>query len=136
MTTFSQVLDAYGSLLGTLPGLNARKWVPEGADPPVVFVNPVPVTDYRDSADDDTLYEVDTLLVVPGAFDEQQLLLVPFLERTGAKSIFAAVEANRSLGFDDVDIHIRGARPLTQPEISGYRAYGAALPTVIAITGG
>lgn len=137
MTTLAEVLTAGYDLLAPLAGggLNRYARVPDSPEFPAIFWNPVPDADYWDSAEDDWIFTLNLILVASGAFDEHQQLLVPYLERTGPKSIFALFQANRSLGLPDVDAVPRGVRPLNQVEVAGYRGYGAAIPVNISIAG-
>lgn len=135
MTTLAQIVDGIETRLKTLTGLQVHKKIPDTITPITAWVNPVPITDYRDSLDDDTLYSFEVILMASANLDDHQLDLVPYLERSGAKSIFAAFETARGLGFTDVDAHVRTARPLGLQEVAGYGGWGAAVTVSVSLAG-
>lgn len=132
MSTPGDIVTAIKARLETITGVSTWEFVPGATDYPALFLNPIPVIDYRDSADNDELYEYEIVLLVSAAFAELQQLALPFLARTGLRSVFDVFESNRSLGLTDVDAHIRGVRPLGLEEVAGYRAYGAVFQLIVA----
>lgn len=132
MTTLEQVIDAIGTLLeSTDPGLHVNPYVPGQTNFPAAFVAAAPVTDYRNGVSDGQVHAFDIVVLVSAALFENARTVLPYLERSGAQSIFAAFEANRSLGFTDVDAHVRESRGLDLQEVAAYNASGAVVTVVV-----
>jgi hypothetical protein len=76
------------------------------------------------------------LLVGSSAGHEQQKTLWPYLEwATGsASSVFRVLDADRSLGFTDVDAPVMSARPLGLEEIPDAAAFGVSMIQTVAVT--
>lgn len=137
MTEIADVLDGIDTVLKTIEGLNVRDHIP-GSTPdfPVAFLHPVPVTDYRDGGEADQVHVFEIIVLVSQTLYENQRTVLPYLERTGSKSIFALFENNRTLGLNGVDAHVRETRPLDQQEVAGYFGSGAAVTLVISLSAG
>lgn len=132
MSTIEEITEAIEGRLATIPGLTVWGYPPGQTDYPAAFLNLYPEIDYRDSAADDQLHVFEIVVLVSAALNENIRTGLPFLEREGPQSIFAVFESQRTLGLNDVDAHIRSARPLDLEDVGGYHAYGAALTLVVA----
>lgn len=75
------------------------------------------------------------MLMVPATIDRQQLGLYDLLDRTGPKSVYAAVEASRSLGGLDVDCRVIGAvDPLDRQQMASTQVFQRAVTVQAIVT--
>jgi hypothetical protein len=127
MTTLDQVRLGIKARLDTIAGLNVYPLVPPTIEPPAAFIGGPTITEYR--SDPETVMDAawEIALAVSTGVPEQQLQLFPLLERTGAWSIFAAIEADRTLGGLNVDVVSLSARPFNQQELGGNKYYVASV---------
>ncbi len=122
-TTLGEIASGLVERLETIPDLNAYDHVPGTGEWPGAFIR-APQVVYEGLALDDEDLSIEIIVLVSAAFAEGQLDILPFMEISGAQSIPAAIHADRTLGFDDVDVYVTLARPLGLQEQAGYRAYG------------
>jgi hypothetical protein len=127
MTTLDQVRLGLAARLNTVAGLNVYPLVPPTIEPPAAFIGAPTVNDYR--SDPETVMDAawEIALAVSTGVPEQQLQLFPLLERSGAWSVFAAIEADRTLGGLNVDVVSLSARPFSQQELGGTKYYVASV---------
>ena len=127
-TTLDEVIDGIADTLKTIPGLVVIDHIPGTTDYPCAFFHPVPSTDDRDGGVADQTHDFEIIVLVSQSLYEAQRTVLPYLERSGAQSIFAAFENNRSLGgLAGVDALKLGHRPLNDQEVAGYHGSGAAV---------
>lgn len=127
MTTLAAVRDGLEARLKTIPGLRVYPYVPESADFPAAIIQPPTIPDYSiDHGLSNLEIEIEIALLVPATVNRQQLDLYELLEH-GSGSVFAAIEADSSLGGLDADAHVRSARPLGLQEIGAVKCYGAVV---------
>jgi hypothetical protein len=75
------------------------------------------------------------MLLVPAAIDRQQLRLYDLLDRTGPKSVYAAVEADRSLGGLDVDAWVVSATdPLDRTAMASTQVFQRAVTIHVIVS--
>jgi hypothetical protein len=135
VTTLAEVVEGLRVTIDTIPDLRVYDYVPGDANFPAAIVNPPTITDYHDDLDVggfQAFFGIDVLVDI--ALDRKQLQLYPFIERTGASSIFATLKG-QDLGFADVSVHVVGLEPLEQVEIGGKRCIGSRI-TVQVFAGG
>lgn len=137
MTTLAQVRDGIETRLKTINGLRVYSFVPGDVQYPAAIIHPPTTTDYRDDLDLGGMSATFTIsLLIPANVDRKQLDLYKLLERTGVGSVFAAIEADRKLGFVDVDARVVSATdPLEQAEMATTKVYVRAV-TVNVFLGG
>lgn len=137
MTTLRQVVNGIDNRLATIGDLNHYPTPPGAPTFPCAFPMLLPIN-YRETfrAGVITLtFEIVAMdSTAPG--DEGQLNLYDLLEWAGDTSIFAALEADKTLGLGDkVNAVVNGVtRPLGVDEVGGYEAYGHSIPYVVTIT--
>lgn len=129
MTTLAQVRDGLETRLKTIVGLRVYDHVPDNAHYPAAVIFPPTHTDYRDDLDmGGWTARIVVMLFVPATVDRQQLDLYALMDRTGASSVFAAVEADRTLGGLAVDCRVAAATdPLDLGEMAGTSIYQRAI---------
>jgi len=136
MTTLAQVRDGLKTRLDTIDGLRVYDHVPGDANFPAAIIYPPTIADYRSDLGEGAVEASFTVgLFVPVTLARQANNLYPFIERTGAQSVFATVEADRDLGFADVDAHAVSVEQLELTEIGGKSCVGVAV-TVQIFAGG
>jgi hypothetical protein len=135
MTTLTEVRDGLEARLSTIDGLQVIPYVPDDLPgyPAAVIFPPVNAS-YEDALSDGSLtVEIIVLLFVPSNIDRKQLDLYDLLDRTGSSSIFAAIEADRTLGGLALDCRVTGALdPLDRAVMASTQVYQRAV-TVQAI---
>lgn len=136
MTSLAAVRDGLEARLETIPGLHVADYVPDNSPAfPAAFIFPPTATDYTDvigPAGSITVTFI-VLLMVPAGFDRQQLDLYDLMDKTGTKSVYAAVMADRTLGGLAVDCRVTDAEdPLDRGQMSATQVYQRAV-TVQAI---
>jgi hypothetical protein len=135
MTTLAEVRDGIVARLETINGLQVVAYVPDnvpGYLAAVVFP-PVAASYHNDLGFRSYTVEFVVLLMVPANIDRKQLDLYDLMDRTGAGSVFAAIEADRTLGGLEVDCQVTAASdPLDRNQMASTQVYQRAI-TVQAI---
>jgi hypothetical protein len=135
VTTLAQVRDGIVGRLETIDGLRVLAYVPDDvAGYPAAVIFPPVNADYSDALDDGSVtHTFVVMLFVPANIDRKQLDLYDLLDSTGSSSVYAAVEADRSLGGLDVDCRVTSAAdPLDRGQMASTQVYQRAV-TVQAI---
>jgi len=136
VTTLAQVRDGLEARLKTIVGLRVYDHVPDDVQFPAATIEPPTVPDYRQNLAANLLsatIQID--LFVSAAIDRKQMDLYDYVEPTGARSILAAIEADRTLGLVAVDAFVLSAEPLGLVTYADTQCYGAAV-TVQVFLGG
>lgn len=104
MATVTQIVEGIETRLKTIQGLNVTDYVPEQVNPPQAFVD-VPEIDYRMSFSPTGLRSIKltVTILVSASYVGHQKKLLPYIDQTGASSVFAAIEADKTLGLPDVE---------------------------------
>lgn len=135
MTTLAQVRDGLEARIDTITGLRVRDYIPDDvAGFPAALIYPPTNVDYSDDHGAGSFtVEFVIVLLVPANIDRKQLDLYALLDRTGASSIYAAVEADRTLGGLNVDCRVVAASdPLDRAEMATTQVFQRSI-TVQAI---
>jgi hypothetical protein len=129
MTTLAEVRDGLETRLETISGLRVYDYVPDDVLYPAAVIFPPTHASYRnDMGFGGYTTQFVILLLVSAAIDRQQLDLYALLDRTGPSSIFAAIEADRTLGGLSVDARVVSAQDaLNLGEMAGTRVYQRAV---------
>ena len=127
MTTLDQVRVGLFTRIDTITGLRVYDLVPADINPPAAFVGAPTINDYRSDPEPvlDAAFEIG--LAVSTGDISQQLQLFPMLERSGDWSIYAAIEADRTLGGLNVDAFVQSARSFGIQEIGATKYYAASV---------
>lgn len=134
MTTLTAIVNGLEARLRTIPRLSVYDHVPGGIDPPAAVIMP-PAIDYQQAMKHGAVrFDLEVQLYVGSFESDHQLHLFPYLDVTGDRSVVAAIEGDRSLGFDDVDVAVMSARPLALEEIAAYGYWGASFQLLVAYT--
>lgn len=135
MTTLTQVRNKLEARLDTIDGLQVIPYVPDDIPGyPAAVVFPPVNADYSDDlgAGSFTVTFI-VMLFVAANIDRKQLDLYDLLDRSGPSSVYAALEADRTLGGLAVDCRVvDAADPLDRAQMAGTQVFQRAV-TVQAI---
>src|SRR5262245_21763147 len=136
MTTLAQVRDGLFNRLDTIDGLRVHKQVPEDSFYPAAIIYPPVNTDYRDDLGmGGFTSQWIVMLMVPAIVDRRKLDLYALVDRTGPSSVFAAIEADRTVGGRSVDaLVVSAADPMDLTEMAGTKVYQRAVLIQVIIT--
>lgn len=137
MTTLVQVRDGLEARLRTISGLRVYDYIPDNvAGYPAAVVFPPTNADYSNFlANGNFTVEFIVVLLVPSVVDRKQLDLYALLDKEGASSVFAAVEADRSLGGLNVDARVTTATdPLSRGQMASTQTYQRAVTIQVIIS--
>lgn len=133
MTGLAEVGGNLAVQLQNRCGLGA--YVPGQAPPfPALFVPPPAIPEPPDDlafANFTAVYEV-FVLVAPEPV--QLPVLMSFIDPRSDKSIWQAVQADRTLGGLDVDAHVAATRGLSAEEAAGYDAWGQSVTVIVFVS--
>ena len=132
MTTLEAVYAAVKDKAATIVGVTAVDKVPASPNFPTVFLAPPVITTDSLALQSATL-TCDLIVLVSASDNENQSLLWRYQELSGPHSVLALFQANRNLGFTDVDVYAGEWRPLGRQEIAGYGGFGAACTLTISL---
>lgn len=137
MTSLAQVRDGLANRLNTIDGLRVIAYVPDDLPGyPAAVIFPPTNTDYSDDLGTGSFtVELIVLLFVPATVDRQQLDLYTLLDRTGSSSIYATVEADRTLGGLAVDARVTTASdPLDRAQMAGTQVFQRAVTVSVIVS--
>jgi hypothetical protein len=120
MADISTLRTAIATNLATISGLRTSATVPDQISPPIAVVMPASITydlAFRRSGGDE--YEFSVMVIV-GRVDERmaQNKLDAYCSGTGAQSIKAAIESNRTLGGEAFDCRVTSLRNYSQVSVA------------------
>lgn len=137
MITLAQVRDGLATRLETISGLRVVAYVPDDVPGyPAAVIFPPTNTDYSDDLGTGSFtVELIVMLFVPATVDRQQLDLYDLLDRTGSSSVYAVVEADRTLGGLAVDARVTGATdPLDRAQMASTSVYQRAVTVSVIVS--
>jgi hypothetical protein len=138
MATIVQVMLGIETRLKTITGLRAEEFRPDQINPPQAIVGVPPIPDYRRSfgPTGQLVIEPTVTLLVSAALDRVgQQKLASYVDKTGAQSIFAAIEADKTLGGLDVECTVKSFDPLSSQEVGLIGYYGGIFKLAVITTG-
>jgi hypothetical protein len=119
-----------------IDGLRVYDRVPDNVFYPAAIIFPPTNPDYRNdlSVRSFTVRFV-VMLLVPAVVDRQQLDLYDLLDRSGPSSIFAVIDADKTLGGLNVDARVvSAADPLDLGEMAGTSVYQRAVTIEVIVS--
>jgi hypothetical protein len=110
--TPNAVRAGIGTALDTIAGLRCFDYVPDSLAPPAAVVEPLEI-DYDESMNSGTQFYRAFILVIVGRMSDRssQDRLDAYLTDTGATSVKAALEADRTLGGACATLQVASSRP-------------------------
>lgn len=137
MTTLVEARDGLEAVLGGITNLRVYDYVPSNPAPPAAIIFPPVVPDYREDLGVGSMQVTfPVLLLGPSMVDRHQLDLYELIERSGARSVFAALEANRDLGGLDVDAYAVNVEDFDTERFGLNSFFGRVVNVAVLITGG
>lgn len=138
MATIEQVMLGIETRLKTIPGLRVSEYVPGQINPPQAIVGVPPVPDYRRvfGSTGQLSIEPTVTVLVSAALDRTgQLKLASYTDKTGTSSVFAAIEADKTLGLADVECVVRSFQPLGLQDVGLIGYFGGVFQLACIATG-
>jgi hypothetical protein len=135
MTSLADVRNGIEARLDTIDGLQVVPYVPDNIPGyPAAVVFPPVNADYSDDLGTGSFtVTFVVMLFVPANIGRKQLDLYDLLDRQGPSSIYATLEADRTLGLTGVDCRVVAAvDPLDRGQMASTQVYQRAV-TVQAI---
>jgi len=132
VTTLAQVRDGLTARLGTIDDLRVYDHLPGDINPPAAVVMPPMIPDYRDDLGTGGIRAtIPILLLVTANLARQQNSLYELLERSGPRSVFEAIEDDRTLGGLNVDAFVTGADDFDLSRFGLTNYYARALNVLV-----
>lgn len=135
--TIEEILVGIETRLATIDGLRVAEYSPDQVNPPQAFVSPPPIPDYHEVANMGTyiIRPTITVLVSKVMARQGQMKLASYANPTGATSIRAAVEGDRTLGGIVQDCVVDNFDPLGIREVGIIGYYGGTFGLRVIASG-
>jgi hypothetical protein len=127
MATLEAIIQAIETRLQTISGLRTNDISPGQITPPCAIVGIPPIPSYHATFGVGGRWRIEPTVTVltSMAMDRAgQQKLLAYADRSGSNSIFAAIEADRTLGGTVEDCVVDSFRPLGQSEVGEIGYYG------------
>lgn len=138
MATIAEIMTGIETRLATIPDLRVSSYVADQINPPQAIVGVPPVPDYRLAFGPvgELRIEPTITILVSAALDRVgQAKLATYVDKTGAQSVFAAIEADKTLGLTDVDCTVKSFQPLGLQDVGVIGYYGGVFTLACLATG-
>jgi hypothetical protein len=136
-TTIPAVMAGIETRLKTITGLRTAAYAADQVNPPMAIVAPPNIENYRQTfGRGQFVLEPEVYVLVSAALDRVgQTALAEFASPTGAKSIPAAIEADRTLGGVVSDCVVQSFRSLGAEEVGVIGYYGGVFTLYVVANG-
>ena len=135
MSSIREVADGIASVIAEGTGLRTFGYVPEDINPPLVFLALGPIERGAFSMGQ-MEFTVEAALFTSKASDRAgQQSAYEFASWDNVKSVWDAMNANKSLGLSDTDCAVLRYRPLGVEEIAGYGYFGGVFEILVLTAG-
>lgn len=138
MATIAEIMEGIETRLKTIPDLRVSSYVADQINPPQAIVGVPPVPDYRIAFGGvgELRIEPTITILVSAALDRVgQAKLATYVDKTGAQSVFAAIEADKTLGLTNVDCAVKSFQPLGLQDVGVIGYYGGVFTLACLATG-
>jgi hypothetical protein len=138
MATIAEIMAGIETRLATIPDLRVSSYVADQINPPQAIVGVPPVPDYRLAfgPSGELRIEPTITILVSAALDRVgQAKLATYVDKTGDQSVFAAIEADKTLGLTDVDCTVKSFQPLGLQDVGVIGYYGGVFTLNCLATG-
>lgn len=135
--TILQVMQGIETRLATITGLQTAYYVADQINPPQVVVGPPPIENYRATFGRGRfVIEPQVFILVSATLDKVgQAQLAGFADVSGATSIPAAIEGDRTLGNIVHECVVDSFRPLGMDEVGLIGYYGGVFDLRVVAPG-
>ena len=118
-------LAPWHAMLEQIDGLRVYKYIPDDISPPAAVIMPPVIPDYwGDIGGATDMDRFPVLLLVAANIDRHALSLYDLIDKTGPKSVFAIINADRELGGLDVDARASGVEDFDTERFGLIRYFG------------
>lgn len=137
MPTIEQVMQGIENRLKTISGLRTSDTSPDTVSPPWAIVGVPPIDNYHATMGRAKFTLEPTVTVVTSTAWNRtgQLKLAAYANPTGAQSVIAAIEADRTLGGTVEDCIVLDFRPTGAEEFGATGYYGGLFTLRVIATG-
>ena len=138
MATVAEIMLGIEARLQTIDGLNVSAYVADQVNPPQAIVGVPPIPQYRLAFSPTGLQRIDptiTILVSAALDRVGQMKLASYIDKTGPQSVFAAIEADKTLGGLPVECTVNSFQPLGLQDVGLIGYYGGVFQLTCLATG-
>src|SRR6266508_4341859 len=125
--TITDIMLGIESRLETIDGLRVTEYSPDQINPPAAIVGVPPIPQYRTSFGTNGMFRIEptVTVLVSAALDRVgQLKLASYVDKTGEQSVYAAIEADKTLGLSGVECLVLSFAPLGLRDVGLLGYYG------------
>jgi hypothetical protein len=134
--TIADIMRGIENALKTIPGLRVGSdGSPDQINPPAAIVGIPPVPNYHQAMRRGTVELSPTVLILISAAVSRtgQMALAEYANPTGASSVVAAIEADKTLGGLPVQAVVRSFRPLGLEEVGEVNYFGGLFTLTVNV---
>lgn len=138
MATIQQVMEGIEARLETIEGLRVSAYAADQINPPQAIVGVPPIPQYRLSFSPTGLQRIEptiTILVSAALDRVGQMALAGYVDKTGPTSVFAAIEADKTLGGLPVECTVTSFQSLGLQDVGALGYYGGVFQLTCLATG-
>lgn len=137
MSTLSSIIEGLETRLLTIEGLSVSRYSPAEVTPPHVAIGVPAVSEYRSTMGRGYWTPAPTLTLFTSAADHSygQLLMAAMAEPSGANSIVAAIEGDRTLGGAVADCVVVSFEPQGLEAVGSVECFVGQFTLLCAATG-
>lgn len=135
--TISQIMLGLETRLETITGLRVTEYIADQVNPPQAVVGVPPIPEYRSTFGRGRFTLEPTITVLTSRASDRvgQLALASYAEVTGATSIPAAIEADRTLGGVVEECWVLSFAPLGVQDVGAIGYYGGVFQLRVVAPG-
>ena len=136
-TTILQIMDGLETRLATIDGLRISEVSPGQVNPPQAIVGVPAIPEYRTTMGRGSYTVACTVIVLTSSTEDRvgQRMLAEFAAPTGARSIAAAIEGDRTLGGVASECWVSNFRSLGLDEVGVLRYFGGVWTVPVTAPG-
>jgi hypothetical protein len=138
MPSIEEVMTGIETRLKTIDGLRVAAYEADQINPPQAIVGVPPIPEYRRSFSPTGLFQLEptVTILVSAALDRVgQMKLASYADKTGASSVFAAIEADPTLGGLGITCSVKSFQPLGLKDVGLIGYYGGVFTLACLATG-
>lgn len=136
MATLAQIMAGLEARLATITGLRTNDVSPGQISPPCAIIGVPPIDYHLTMGRGKAAFDFTITVFVSATHDRAgQLQLAEYADRTGSKSIVAAVEGDKDLGSTVDDCNVMDFRPLGLDEVGTVGYYGGVFTVRVLAAG-
>lgn len=132
-----QIMAGINTRLATITGLRTDQGIPDQINPPQAIVGVSAISNYHQAfAHGRISVEPTVTILVSKAYSRtSEIMLAAYVDPTGATSIHAAIEGDRTLGGVVDDCIVQSFRPLSAEEVGAIGYVGGVFQLKVVAQG-